>query len=50
MNKQEEHIRQLERRLKQAVSEQEHLSEHNTLLTTEIDKYVHTRKIYIQEM
>ena len=39
VDKQQEQIRQLERRLKQSVSEQEHLGEHNTLLTTEIDKY-----------
>ena len=40
MDKQQEQIRQLERKLKQAVSEQEHLSDHNTILTTEIDKSV----------
>ena len=39
VDKQQEQIRQLERRLKQSISEQEHLGEHNTLLTTEIDKY-----------
>lgn len=38
VNKQEEQIRQLERKLRQGTSEQEHLNEHNTLLTTEIDK------------
>ena len=40
VDKQREQIRQLERKLKQAVSEQEHLSDHNNILTTEIDKYV----------
>ena len=40
VDKQREQIRQLERKLKQAVLEQEHLSEHSTLLTTEIDKCV----------
>ncbi|CAI7994834.1 Protein bicaudal D homolog 1 [Geodia barretti] len=39
VDKQQEQIRQLERKLKQAVSEQEHLSDHNTILTTEIDKF-----------
>ncbi|CAI7994832.1 Protein bicaudal D, partial [Geodia barretti] len=39
VDKQQEQIRQLERKLKQAVSEQEHLSDHNTILTTEIDKH-----------
>ena len=40
VDKQQEQVRQLERKLKQAVSEQEHLSDHNTVLTTEIDKCV----------
>ena len=38
----EEEIRQLERKLKQALSEQEHLREHNTYLTSELDRFVHT--------
>ena len=42
VDKQQEQIRQLERKLKQSVSEQEHLSEHNALLTSEIDKYIYT--------
>ena len=37
----EEEIRQLERKLKQALSEQEHLREHNTYLTSELDRFVH---------
>ena len=37
----EEEIRQLERKMKQALSEQEHLREHNTYLTSELDRFVH---------
>lgn len=37
----EEEIRQLERKLKRALSEQEHLREHNTYLTSELDRFVH---------
>ena len=38
----EEEIRQLERKLKQALSEQEHLRQHNTYLTSDLDKFVHS--------
>ena len=38
----EEELRQVERKLKQAVSEQDHLREHNTYLTSELDRWVQT--------
>lgn len=43
----EEEIRQLERKLKQALSEQEHLREHNTYLTSELDRFVHVHVQFI---
>ena len=44
----EEEIRQLERKLKQALSEQEHLREHNTYLTSELDRFVHLHFINLK--
>ena len=38
VSKLEENVRQVERRLKQSLSEQEHLTEHNAFLTGEIDR------------
>ena len=35
-----EEIRLLERKLKQSMSEQEHLNGHNTYLNTELDRWV----------
>ena len=43
----EEEIRQLERKLKQALSEQEHLREHNTYLTSELDRFVHLHNVCV---
>ena len=40
VGKLEDEKRQLERKLKQSLSEQDHLSEHNSYLTGEIDRWV----------